>query len=247
MNTDASGRYTAPLLSVGNYQITAQLTGFTTVKRTGIVVALGQTQTVDITLKLASVETTVEVTEAAPLIETSKSETSTSIDSNQVSNLPLNGRKFFDLAFLTPGVYQESERKGLSFSGSRGINSNINIDGADFNQPFFGGQRGGERSSSAYVVSQEAIREFQIVRGNFSSEFGRSTGGVLNVITKSGSNDFHGGGFYFLRHREFAPRDIKGDDRAPSGISSEAAWEARSLRTRLFSIPSTTSKTSHRL
>ena len=215
LNTDASGRYTAPLLSVGNYQITAQLTGFTTIKRTGIVVALGQTQTVDITLKLASVETTVEVTAAAPLIETSKSETSTSIDTNQVSNLPLNGRKFFDLAFLTPGVYQESERKGLSFSGSRGINSNINIDGADFNQPFFGGQRGGERSSSAYVVSQEAIREFQIVRGNFSSEFGRSTGGVMNVITKSGGNDFHGGGFYFLRHREFAPRDIKGDDRAP--------------------------------
>ena len=130
LSTDASGRYTAPLLSVGNYQITAQLTGFTTVKRTGIVVVLGQTQTVDITLKLASVETTVEVTEAAPLVETSKSETSTSIDSNQVSSLPLNGRKFFDLAFLTPGVYQESERKGLSFSGSRGITSNINGIGA---------------------------------------------------------------------------------------------------------------------
>jgi Carboxypeptidase regulatory-like domain len=125
LSTDASGRYTAPLLSVGNYQITAQLTGFTTVKRTGILVVLGQTQTVDITLKLASVETTVEVTEAAPLVETSKSETSTSIDSNQVSSLPLNGRKFFDLAFLTPGVYQESEDRVAStaISTSTGLTS----------------------------------------------------------------------------------------------------------------------------
>lgn len=215
LSTDTSGRYTAPLLPVGNYEILAQLTGFTTVKRTGIVLALGQTQTVDITLKLAAVETTVEVIEAAPLIETSRSEASSLIDKNQVANLPLNGRRFFDLAFLTPGVYQEKERNQLSLSGSRGINSNINIDGADFNQPFFGGQRGGERSNSAYVVSQEAIREFQVVRGNFSAEFGRSTGGVVNVITKSGSNEYHGSGFYFLRHREFAPRDITGAERAP--------------------------------
>ncbi len=215
LSTDASGRYTAPLLQVGRYEITVQLAGFTTVKRTGITLNLGQTQTVDVTLKLAAVETVVEVTESTPLIETSRSEASSLIDNNQVSNLPLNGRKFFDLAFLTPGVYQEKERNNLSLSGSRGINTNINIDGADFNQPFFGGQRGGERANAAYVVSQEAIREFQVVRGNFAAEFGRSTGGVVNVITKSGSNDFHGSAFYFLRHREFAPRDRNRDERAP--------------------------------
>jgi hypothetical protein len=215
LSTDTSGRYTAPLLQVGNYDVMVQLAGFTTVKRTGIALALGQSLTVDVTLKLAAVETTVEVSAAAPLIETSRSEASSLIDNNQVSNLPLNGRKFLDLAFLTPGVYQEKERNTLSLSGSRGINSNINIDGADFNQPFFGGQRGGERANVAYVVSGEAIREFQVVRGNFAAEFGRSTGGVVNVITKSGSNDFHGSAFYFLRHREFAPRDRNGDERAP--------------------------------
>ena len=215
LSTDTAGRYLAPLLQVGNYEITVQLTGFTTVKRAGVALTLGQTQTVDITLRLAAVETTVEVTEATPLIETSRSEASTTVDLNQVSGLPTNGRRFFDLAFLTPGVYQEKERNQLSVAGSRGINSNINIDGADFNQPFFGGQRGGERSNSAYIVSQEAIREFQVVRGNFSAEFGRSTGGVVNVITRSGSNDFHGSAFYFLRHREFAPRDIEGFERAP--------------------------------
>jgi hypothetical protein len=215
LSTDTSGRYTAPLLQVGDYDVKVQLAGFTTVKRTGIALALGQSLTVDVTLKLAAVETTVEVSEAAPLIETSRSEASSLIDNNQVSNLPLNGRKFLDLAFLTPGVYQEKERNTMSLSGSRGINSNINIDGADFNQPFFGGQRGGERANVAYVVSGEAIREFQVVRGNFAAEFGRSTGGVVNVITKSGSNDFHGSAFYFLRHREFAPRDRNGDERAP--------------------------------
>ena len=215
LSTDTSGRYTAPLLQVGNYDVSVQLAGFTTVKRTGIALALGQSLVVDVTLKLAAVETTVEVSAAPPLIETSRSEASSLIDNQQVSSLPLNGRRFFDLAFLTPGVYQEKERNNLSLSGSRGINSNINIDGADFNQPFFGGQRGGERANVAYVVSQEAIQEFQVVRGNFAAEFGRSTGGVMNVITKSGSNQFHGSAFYFLRHREFAPRDRNGDERAP--------------------------------
>ena len=215
LSTDTSGRYTAPLLQVGNYEVSVQLAGFTTVKRSGVTLSLGQTQTIDVTLKLAAVETTVEVSEAAPLIETSRSEASTTIDVSQVSGLPTNGRRFFDLAFLTPGVAQERERNGLSFAGSRGINSNINIDGADFNQPFFGGQRGGERSDKIYVVSQEAIREFQVVRGNFAAEFGRSTGGVVNVLTKSGTNDWHGSAFYYLRHREFAPRDLSGVDRAP--------------------------------
>ncbi|HEX2522607.1 MAG TPA: carboxypeptidase-like regulatory domain-containing protein, partial [Terriglobia bacterium] len=166
LSTDTAGRYTAPLLQVGNYDVIVQLAGFTTVKRPGITLGLGQSLIVDVTLKLAAVETTVEVSDAAPLIETSRSEASSLVDSNQVSNLPLNGRRFFDLAFLTPGVYQEKERNNLSLSGSRGINSNINIDGADFNQPFFGGQRGGERANVAYVVSHEAIREFQVVRGN---------------------------------------------------------------------------------
>ncbi|MEW5976979.1 MAG: carboxypeptidase regulatory-like domain-containing protein [Acidobacteriota bacterium] len=216
VTTGENGRYTAPLLSVGNYEITVQMAGFSTVRRTGVTLTLGQTQVIDVSLKVAAVEQTVEVVETAPLIETSKSETSATVDVSQVEGLPINGRRFFDLAFLTPGIYQEKERNQLSLAGARGINSNINIDGADFNQPFFGGQRGGERSNDAYVVSQEAIREFQVVRGNFSAEFGRSTGGVMNVITKSGTNEYHGSAFYFLRHREFAPKDIRGENRAPT-------------------------------
>lgn len=214
--TDDAGRYTAALLPVGTYEINAELAGFASNKTTNVVLALGQTLTLNITMKVAAVSETVEVTTGAPLIETARSETSTLIDNKLVSTLPLNGRRFFDLALLTPTVRVERERQQVTIAGQRGINSNINIDGADFNEPFFGGQRGGERSPFAYTVSQEAVREFQVIRGGFSAEFGRSTGGVINVITKSGTNDWHGGAFYYLRHREFSPRDVFGIKRAPT-------------------------------
>lgn len=215
ITTDAQGRYTAPLLDVGDYEITVSAAGFATTVAKGYTLVLGQTLVANITLQLAKVAQVVTVTEEAPLIETARAEESTLVSSKAVGNLPLNGRRFLDLAFLTPGVSQERERNQLSIAGARGINSNINIDGADFNQPFFGGQRGGERTNDAYVVSQEAIREYQIVRAGFAAEFGRSTGGVVNVVTRSGGNEWHGGGFYYLRHREMAPRTIFGDDVAP--------------------------------
>lgn len=215
LSTDGEGRYTAPLLEVGDYEITVTASGFATTIGRGYTLTLGQTLIANITVKVAKVEQTVTVNEEAPLVETARAEESTLVSARAVENLPLNGRRFLDLAFLTPGVSQEQERGQLSLAGQRGINSNINIDGADFNQPFFGGQRGGERTGSAYIVSQEAIREFQVVRSGFAPEFGRSTGGVVNVITKSGTNEYHGSGFYYLRHREFAPRTVFGDKNQP--------------------------------
>ncbi|MBI1745635.1 MAG: TonB-dependent receptor [Acidobacteria bacterium] len=216
LTTDSVGRFNAPLLPVGDYEVTADLPGFATVKRSGVTLALGQTLVIDLKMKVVGTAETITVTGAAPIIETEKSETSTLVDTREVQNLPLNGRRFTDLAFLTPGVSQDRERGQLTFSGSRGINSNINIDGADFNQPFFGGQRGGERTNDAYVVSQEAVREFQVIRGNFNSEFGRSTAGVVNVITKSGTNDFHGGAFYYLRAKGSAAHNLFGDKVSPN-------------------------------
>jgi outer membrane receptor protein involved in Fe transport len=214
--TDSEGRFQAPLLEVGPYEITVSAPGFATLITRGYTLTLGQTLTTTLTMKVAAVGETVTITEESPLVETARTEASTLVNLKSVESLPLNGRRFLDLAFLTPGVAQEPERNQLSFAGQRSINSNINIDGADFNQPFFGGQRGGERTSAAYVVSQEAIREFQVVRGGFAPEFGRSTGGVVNVITKSGTNGFHGGAFYYLRHKEFAPLTVFGDQVAPT-------------------------------
>ena len=214
--TDAAGRFTAPLLQVGEYEITVSAQGLSSATRRGYNLNLGETLVADVALQLAAVSAEISVTEQIPLIEIAKSETSTLVDERAVQSLPLNGRRFLDLAFLTPGVVQEPERNTISFAGQRGINSNINVDGADFNQPFFGSQRGGERTNDAYVVSQEAIQEFQVIRSGFAPEFGRSTGGVVNVITKSGTNQYHGSAFYYLRHREFAPRTVFGDDVAPT-------------------------------
>src|SRR5438876_5085135 len=214
--TSTEGAFTAALLPVGSYELSARLMGFATVRIPAITVTVGQTRSVEVLMKLSAVETTIEVKDKPSVAKLLQFETSTLIDNSQASSLPLNCRRFLDLALLAPGVYQETERGQLSLSGTRGINSAINVDGADFNQPFFGGQRGGERSNFAFVVSQEAIQEFRVVHANFSAEFGRSSGGIINVVTKSGSNDFHGSAFYYLRHREFSPRDVFGFERAPT-------------------------------
>lgn len=214
--TSAEGHFTASLLPVGNYQVAAQLANFSTLRISGITVNIGHGRYLEMVLHPAAVSTIVEVQDRASGTNPFQFETSTIIDNTLVSSLPLNGRRFLDLALLAPGIYQEHERGQLTLSGARGINSVINVDGADFNQPFFGGQRGGERSNFAFVVSQEAIQEFRVIQSNFSAEFGRSAGGVINVVTKSGSNNFHGSAFYYLRHRESSPRNMFGFDAAPT-------------------------------
>jgi hypothetical protein len=212
--TSNEGLFTAPLLLVGPYEILAQLPSFSTVKMSGITVNVGQDRYVELVMKPSAISTTVEVQDKASGTNSFQFETSTVIENSQISQLPLNGRRFLDLALLASGLYQEHERGQLSLSGARGINSSINVDGADFNQPFFGGQRGGERSNFAYVMSQEAIQEFRVVQSSFSAEFGRSAGGVINVVTKSGSNEMHGSAFYYLRDRDFSERDMFGIDSA---------------------------------
>src|SRR5262245_39301946 len=159
VRSDNTGRYIAILLPIGNYEVTARQDGFAATKRTGIRLTIGQTQRIDLPLTVAPSETTIEVRDAGPFLEF-RSEQSTLIDGVALAGLPVNGRRFLDLALLAPMVYQEKERGQLSLSGARGINSSTSIDGANFYQPFFGGQRGGERSPFAYAISQEAIQEF---------------------------------------------------------------------------------------
>jgi len=234
LTTDEAGRFVAPVLPVGDYQITVSATGFTTLISRGYSLALGQTVVVRITLQIGTVTQTVTVEATTPLVETSRTDQSTLVNPRDAQSLPLNGRRFLDLAFLTPLVTQELERGQLSVGGQRGINSVINVDGVDFTEPFFGGQRGGERSNSSYIVSQEAVQEFQVVRSGFAPEFGRSTGGVVNVITKSGSNDFHGSAFYYLRHSDFAPRTVFGDNVAPTRQQFGGSLGGRIWKDRTF-------------
>ncbi len=198
MSTDEGGRFVALALPPGNYSVTVSKQGFATtvLERTGLTV--GQALTVPFSLKISSVEERVTIT-ATPTVDTVKTEVSTTLNETAVSTTPILGRKFEDLLTLTPGVSitQGPDGDEINFAGQRGIFNNVSLDGGDYNNGFFGEQLGGQRA--AIDITLEAVKEFQVVATGASAEFGRTAGGVINVITKSGTNEVHGSAFYFQR------------------------------------------------
>src|SRR5690606_38548117 len=167
-----------------------------------VTVAVGRTVDANIKMAAGGVSAVVEV--SADAIQTTTSNFDAVQSSQSIENLPINGRRFQDFVTLTPTAQVDPSRGQISLSGQRGINSNINVDGVDYNQPFFGGIRGGERSNSAFTLPQEAIQEFQVVSAGYSAEFGRSSGGIVNAVTKSGTNEVHGSAFYLIRPKQLA-------------------------------------------
>lgn len=200
--TSSDGLYRFVLLPPGSYNVTAEASGFTATTLNNITVAVGQTVDANITLGVGGVRE--EVTVTAEQLQTTVSQPDALINEAAISNLPINGRRFQDFVTLTPTAQVDPQRGQISLSGQRGINGNVNIDGMDYNQPFFGGIRGGERSNNAFTIPQESIKEFSVVAAGYSAEFGRSTGGLVTAVTKSGTNEYHGSAFYLLRHRELA-------------------------------------------
>jgi hypothetical protein len=205
--SDAAGLYRLRLLPFGSYELTVRLEGFVGVKRGGLRLQVGETLTVPVTLKLAGVEETVTVTADAPAVEVTRSLSAHTIDQKAISSLPINGRRFQDFVLLTPGAVVENQRGGAAISGQRGINASYAIDGASYDNPFFGGIKGGERSNLAYTISQEAIQEFQVSNAGYNPEFGRSGGGVVNAVTRSGSNQLHGSAFWYFRDESLQADD----------------------------------------
>lgn len=203
LTTGGDGSYRAVQLDAGNYELVAESQGFAPATLKGIVVAVGSAINIDVTLQVQATSTTVEV--SAGMISEVTPAPSAVVNSTAITNLPINGRRVQDFAVLTPTVQVNDGTRGqLSFAGQRAIYSNIMLDGADNNQPFFGGIRGGERSNSVLTVPQSAIQEFQVVSTGYTAEYGRSTGGVMNTITKSGGNEIHGEAFYQNRNRKFS-------------------------------------------
>jgi hypothetical protein len=192
LQTDQEGRFRGLLLPLGPYKVTVKAPNFGTLARTGLDLAVGQSISLTLTLSLSQVDQVISVTGEAPILETGRVETSTYLDQRSVRDLPNNGRNFLSLVPLTPGVsiVQGPDGDEISINGQKGINNNVSIDGADNNNPFFGEQRGGQRP--AFTVSLDAIKEFQVVADSAPAEFGRSSGGFINVVTKSGTNDVHG-------------------------------------------------------
>ena len=204
VETNASGYYIAAQLPVGDYEITFVRDGFADRQHTGLTVQVGDSLKIDATLELAGVQEVITVTEASPLVEASRSGQASVIVGAEIEELPVNNRNWTELALLTPGVLVDSEFDGIasvSINGQEGFFNNIQVDGVDNNNAFFAELRG--RTRAPFQFSQEAVREFRVLTNNFSAEYGRAAGGVINAVTKSGTNNFHGSAFWYLRDDVF--------------------------------------------
>jgi hypothetical protein len=198
--TDGEGIYRLTALPVGTYDLTAELQGFSKIESKGIVVNVGQTLDIDMILKLATMQETVTVNAETPLIETSSSSVGGVVDIHRIESLPLNGRQFANLAATIPGVglgFHSDPTKSSQFSpqigGGNGRNVNYQIDGGDNNDDTVGGL--------LQLFPLEAIQEFNFVTQRYKAEYGRSNGGVMNIVTKSGTNSFSGSAFSLFRDK----------------------------------------------
>lgn len=207
--TDDEGRFRVVNLDPGNYTVTINATGFSLFTQERVVVEVGQVTSISTKLSVGPIQTnTVEVTSEAPVINTSQQDFSNNVNQTSINELPINGRRWSAFALLTPGSTPDGTFGLVSFRGISGLLNNNTVDGGDNNQAFFSEERG--RTRISYVVSQAAIREFQVNTSNYSAEYGRAAGGVVNAVTKSGTNEFHGQGFYYNRNNRFGARNPKG-------------------------------------
>jgi hypothetical protein len=201
------GHYDLPLLPPGVYSLSSELSGFQPVKYDRIVVNVGSDSSVNFKLT-QGVSESVTVTAAAPLVDTTRSEVSSVVNEKAIANLPTNGRNFIDFVLTTPGVVRDTRLGDISFAGQRGTLNSLVIDGANNDNTFFGQALGRTGSGRApYQFSQDAVKEFQVNTNSYSAEYGRAGGAVINVVTKSGTNEFHGSAFDFLRDRRYNAND----------------------------------------
>jgi hypothetical protein len=201
LTTNQQGVYVATLLRVGTYDVTARALGFQEAKRRGLVLRLGETLDLPFSLKPQAVQLQeITVSAAEPVVDVTTSESSTRLGVEAVEGLPNNGRNIFNFTTLTPNVaiVQGPDGDEISIGGQKGIHNNVSVDGADFNNPFFGEQRGGQRP--AFTFNLDAVQDFVVVADGANAEFGRSSGGFINVITKSGTNELHGSAHYFGKY-----------------------------------------------
>ena len=193
---DEQGSFRISNLQPGNYSVTVNGSGFSPFTQ-NVVVEVGRVTEVNAALSIGPVSGTVEVTSEAPVINTTQPDFASNINQTSINELPINGRRASNFVLLTPGVVPDGNFGLISFRGISGLLNNNTVDGGDNNNAFYAEERG--RTRISYVVSQAAIREFQVNTSNYSAEYGRAAGGVVNTVTQSGTNSFHGSLFYYLR------------------------------------------------
>ena len=200
---DESGNFHSQLLSPGTYAVTVSAPGFSSYEATRVVVTVGSMTTIQPKLTAGSTSQTVQVTEeAVALINSTSPDFSTTLNQQQIEGLPINGRRWSNLALLTPSVTSDSNGFGLlSFRAISPLLNVVQVDGADNNQAFYSEERG--RTREGYSTSQASIREFQVNTSNYSAEYGHAAGGVVNSVTKSGTNQIHGELYFYDRDNDW--------------------------------------------
>jgi hypothetical protein len=200
--SDGQGGYSAHLLPPGTFSVTIDATGFSGILSTGVVITVGGLVELPVTLAVATGKEVVEVSSQAELVETSRSSTTDTIGQRRIDNLPINGRNYINFTLTDSQVVRDNApntgaapTSGLNMSGQRARSNLVNVDGADATDNSVNGVRS--------TVSQEAVQEFQIITNSYAAEYGRAAGGVVNIITRSGSNAFHGDVYGYLRDRDF--------------------------------------------
>src|SRR5437867_1474755 len=208
--SDASGYYIVPNLPPGSYELNVTYTGFEPILQSGIQLRVGQTATLDVTLTVQGRREVLEVTSQTPAIEPTRTEISNVIETRQIQGLPISGRLFTDFALLTPGVttgrtsvgstITEFEVTRVSFAGMRDLSNQVTVDGADNINTATGSQRA--------TPPQEAVQEFRVVNNSFGAEYGRALGGIVNIVTKSGTNTFHGSVYDYFQNNALNARSL---------------------------------------
>src|SRR6266550_7190400 len=199
---DGQGGYSVRQLAPGTYSVTVDAPGFAKVEAAGVAITVGEMAELPITVRVAGGKEVIEVNSQAELVETARSSTTDTIGQRRIDNLPINGRNYINFTLTDSQVLRDNApntgaapTSGLNISGQRGRSNLVNVDGADATDNSINGVRS--------TVSQEAVQEFQIITNNYEPEYGRASGGVVNIITRSGSNEFHGDVFGYLRNRRF--------------------------------------------
>jgi len=207
--TDAEGRFNAPLLVPGTYVVKAELVGFKTVQQSNVIVRLGQSIEVNLKMDVGGVAETIEVNATSPIIDTRSTTVGAVLDSETLANIPI-GRRFSDTLYIAPGVTSSGSagRSNPSMAGGSGLDNAYVVDGVNITNAGYGalGSYSIIFGSLGNGTPYDFIKEVQVKTGGYGAEFGQATGGVVNVITKSGSNDFHGGLFGFARNQSLNAR-----------------------------------------
>jgi outer membrane receptor protein involved in Fe transport len=204
LSNDAGAFSAAALLPGPQYEVTITAPGFAPYSLKSLDLLVGHNVNLNVNLEVAQSTSSVDVSGVAPLIDSQKTDVSTVVSQSQINQLPINGRRVDSFVLLTPGVSNDATFGLLTFRGVAGNNSFL-LDGNDNTEQFYNENAGRTRIQSQ--ISQDAVEEFQVVSADYSAEYGRAMGGVVNTVTKSGGNDFHGVGFYYFRSTGFDARD----------------------------------------